>query len=144
MLTAADTERRPAHHRERHVAAQVGGQRQQLGSPETGAPQRVAGDQGAGRVGAAARQPAGDRDALADVQVHVGVPAGLLGEQQRGLCSEVGLVDRHRADVDARARLDRDLQAVAGARHDLVEKRDRVIDGGHVVEAVWSRPTDCE
>ena len=35
------------------------GERKQLGSPEAGAPQRIARDQGAGSVGTAARQTAG-------------------------------------------------------------------------------------
>ena len=58
---------------------------------QAGAPERVAGDQGRGRVGAAAGQPAGDRDALADVQRarRRSTPV-VLGEQQRGRDREVG------------------------------------------------------
>ena len=49
------------------VAAQLGGQLEQLVPVQPGAPQRVAGDQRRGRVGAAAGQPAGHRDALGQV-----------------------------------------------------------------------------
>ena len=85
----------PPMQRERDVAAQLGGQLEQLLAGQPGAPQRVAGDQGGGRVGAAAGHPAGDRDALAHVQVHRRLHAGVLGQQHArparpGWCSSSG------------------------------------------------------
>ncbi len=58
-----------AHQRERHVAAELGGQGQQVVVGGVQRPQPVERDQGGGRVGAAAGHPAGHRDALGDVQV---------------------------------------------------------------------------
>ena len=48
-----------------------------------GAPQRVAGDQRGGRVGAAAGHPAGHRDALDHVEPDRRLHAGALGQQHR-------------------------------------------------------------
>ena len=67
-LAAAGAQRGAAVDQERHVGAEVGGDPGQLVAGQPGAPERVAGDQGGGGVGAAAGQPAGERDLLAQVQ----------------------------------------------------------------------------
>ena len=91
----------PPTQRERHVAAELGGEaragrRRRCRS----VPQPVERDQGGGRVGAAAGHPAGDRDALGDVQVRRPVDAVVGGEQPAGAERDVAVVEGYAGEVD--------------------------------------------
>ena len=109
-LAPAHAQGRATHQCEGDVAAELGGERVQLGARQRGAPQRVAGDQGGRRVGAAAGHPARDRDALVQVQVHAGLEPGALGEQDGGARRQVGGVGRHAVGADVAVAADGHLQ----------------------------------
>ena len=90
----------------------------QLVAGQPGAPERVAGDQRGGRVGAAAGQPAGERDLLAQVQPGVrrharSYPASAL----RGPDDQVGVVEGQLAGALA---LHGQRERVAAAGGELV------------------------
>ena len=73
-LAPAPAHRGPAEQREGHVAAHPGRDLEQLRLAEAAVPQLVAGDEGRGRVGAAAGQPGRHRDPLGDRDVHARGP----------------------------------------------------------------------
>ena len=124
-----------------------GGQLEQLVAAQAGAPQRVAGDQRGGRVGAAAGHPAGDRDPLGMCSAHVRARGRL-----RSASSQRGARPRGWSRPAARRRpatpsavADGDRQRRRTGGDDLVVERDRVVDGGQVVVAVAAqRPADRE
>ena len=93
----------------------------------------VAGDQGGGGVGAAAGQPAGERDLLAQVQPGVRGHPGVGGERPGGPDHQVGLVERQLAGALA---LHGQREGVAAPGGQLVVEGDRVVDGVQLVVAV--------
>ena len=124
---------------ERHVRAQTGGERVQLGLVQPQPPQRVAGEQGRRRVRAPTGHAAGDGDLLAQTQVHVGGDACRLGQGARGADREVAPVG---GQAPCALALDRDRDP-AGRRlgGHLVEQADRLEDGDQVVVAVGPHRT---
>ena len=109
QLAAAGAERGAAEQRERHVAAELGGQLEQLGVGGAQVPQPVAGDQRRGGVGAAAGQPAGDRDALVDVRCAAArstpwcAASSRRGARRRGWCRRAGTPATSTSPVGRRA-----------------------------------------
>ena len=97
LLPSPTAHSRPAQQSERHVTAQLGGQRPQVLRGDVEIPQQRAGQQRRGRVGRPAGQPARNGDRLLDLQKH---PEGVvravgLGQQPGRPDSEVRVVQRH-------------------------------------------------
>ena len=142
QLAAPDALRAAADQGERHVAAELGGDREQVVVGGAQVPQPVERDQGRGGVGAAAGQSAGDRDALADLDVGREVEPVVRGEQPPGADGDVGLVERYVGDVDLADRLDAHAPLLGRGDAHVVVQADRLVDGVERVEAVLARTAD--
>src|SRR5205814_10402782 len=107
----------------------------------SGAPQRVARDEGGGRVRAAPGQSTGDGDLLAQVQPAQRLPAGGRGEHPDGAQHQVRVVERQDAGPFA---LHRQRERVTVPGGQLVVAPDRVVDRGQLVVPVGARRTDLQ
>ncbi len=139
LISPAGAQRGPAGERERHIAAQVRGELQQVRAVQAGAPQRVAGHQRGRRVRAAAGQPARDRDPLDQVEPHRRGHSGPVGQQRRGLPGQVGIPGRQILGALA---LHPHAQVPGRRRGDLVVQRHGMEDGDQIVEPVRARRPD--
>ena len=137
LLAPTHADRGPAGQGERDITANTGGQFGQFRLAQARAPQLVTGDQGGGRVGAAAGQAGCDRNALADAD---GQPGHLAAGRAAHLRDGPGGEDRQVAVVgrDLAGSFAGDRHAVPGRRADrhLVEQGDRVEHCHQVVVAV--------
>src|SRR6185436_387193 len=106
---------------EGNVCAQTPRQRLQAVEPEADAPPAVQRHQHGGRVAAAAAEPARDRYALGDRDLHSAADARVLLEEEGGAHGEVPLVQ---GDVGVVA-ADGDALP-ARAQHDVVVQVDRL------------------
>ena len=137
LFAAAGAQRRAAHQAERHIAAQLGADREQFVAGGAEAPQRVAREQRTGAVRAAAGHAARDGDVLGDVDVDVRGQSVAGGQQLRGPRRQVRTVQGDLVGVGALAG---DRQRRRAGRHgDLVVQRHREEDVRQVVEAVGAR-----